>query len=161
MSESRVDDLTAKRQASLARMEKLAYWLDDAFRIPIIGKRIGIDGILGLLPVAGDFAGLALSSLTVGEALRLGAPKTLLVRMAGNVGLDFVLGSIPLLGDIFDIYYKANRRNQHLMQRWLSDVTTTPGAAGKSKNKPTVSIVIGAAAAAVAGLGIWRAIVGG
>ena len=97
MSESRVDDLTAKRQASLARMEKLAYWLDDAFRIPIIGKRIGIDGILGLLPVAGDFAGLALSSLTVGEALRLGAPKTLLVRMAGNVGLDFVLGSIPLL----------------------------------------------------------------
>ena len=161
MSESRVDDLTAKRQASLARMEKLAYWLDDAFRIPIIGKRIGIDGILGLLPVAGDFAGLALSSLTVGEALRLGAPKTLLVRMAGNVGLDFVLGSIPLLGDIFDIYYKANRRNQHLMQRWLSDVTATPGAADKSKNKATVSIVIGAAAAAVAGLGIWRAIVGG
>ncbi|WP_348762427.1 DUF4112 domain-containing protein [uncultured Salinisphaera sp.] len=162
MSDTGVDDLTAKRQASLARMEKLAFWLDDAFRIPVIGKRMGIDGILGLLPFAGDFIGMGLSSLSIAEAVRLGAPKRLIARMAANVGIDFVVGSVPLLGDIFDIYYKANRRNQHLMQRWLSDVTATPGDPSRQRRKgrPSVSIVIGVAAAVVAGLGIWRAAVG-
>ncbi|HET7315173.1 DUF4112 domain-containing protein [Salinisphaera sp.] len=123
-------NLQARRRASLARIQKLAYWLDDAFRIPVIGKRVGIDGILGVLPVAGDFTGLALSSLIIGEAVRLRAPRRLLVRMGANVGLDFVVGLIPVAGDLFDMAYKANRRNQALMQRWLEDVTGESGAAG-------------------------------
>lgn len=119
-------ELQAQRRASLARIQKLAYWLDEAFRLPVIDKRIGIDGIIGVLPVAGDFAGLVLSSLLIGEAVRLSAPKRLIARMGVNVGVDFLIGMVPLAGDLFDMAFKANRRNQALMERWLKDVTGEP-----------------------------------
>ncbi|KEZ77480.1 DUF4112 domain-containing protein [Salinisphaera hydrothermalis] len=150
-------DLQAKRRASLARIQKLAYWLDDAFRVPIIGKRVGIDGIIGMVPFAGDFAGLALSSLMIGEAVRLGAPKRLLVRMGANVGVDFVIGLVPVAGDLFDMAYKANRRNQALVQRWLEEVT---GESKGSRGKESVAILLGVAAALVVCVGLWRAVFG-
>lgn len=150
-------NLQAKRRASLARIQKLAYWLDDAFRVPVIGKRVGIDGLIGIVPIAGDFAGLALSSLMIGEAVRLGAPKRLLVRMGANVGVDFVVGLIPVAGDLFDMAYKANRRNQALMQRWLEDVTGESSGTGGAGN---VAIVLGVAAALVVSVGVWRAVFG-
>lgn len=126
-------DLQARRRASLVRIRKLAYWLDDAWRVPMIGKRVGIDGLIGLLPVVGDFSGLLLSSLIIGEAVRLGAPKRLLIRMGSHVGVDFAVGLIPVAGDLFDMTYKANRRNQALIERWLVHVTAeSNGARGVS-----------------------------
>lgn len=151
--------LQAKRRASLARIQKLAYWLDDAFRVPVIGKRVGIDGLIGILPVAGDFAGLALSSVMIGEAVRLGAPRRLLVRMGANVGVDFAVGLIPIAGDLFDMAYKANRRNQALIQRWLEDVTDETGGDG-ARGAGIASIVLGIGAALVVCVGLWRAVLG-
>ncbi|AWN15073.1 DUF4112 domain-containing protein [Salinisphaera sp. LB1] len=122
-------DLQARRRASLARIRRLAHWLDDAWRVPMIGKRVGIDGVIGLLPVVGDFAGLVLSSLIIGEAVRLGAPKRLLIRIGSHVGVDFAVGLIPVAGDLFDMTYKANRRNRALIERWLVDVTAESNGA--------------------------------
>lgn len=156
MSDRANPDLQARRRASLARIQKLAYWLDDAFRVPVIGKRVGIDGIIGILPFVGDFAGLALSSLMIGEAVRLGAPKRLLARMGTNVGVDFAVGLVPVAGDLFDMAYKANRRNQALMQRWLEDVT---GESKGSRGVGSVAILLGVAALVVC-VGLWHAVFG-
>lgn len=82
--------------------------------------RFGLDPLLGLLPVAGDTVGAALSLWIVYQALRLDAPPAVLARMLGNVALDFAAGSIPLLGDLFDAGFKANLKNVALLQKSLA-----------------------------------------
>ncbi|MCB8838167.1 DUF4112 domain-containing protein [Aurantimonas sp. VKM B-3413] len=95
----------------LRRVSRVARLMDTAIRIPGTGIRLGGDSIVGLIPGVGD-AGTALVSLwIVNEARRLGIPPSKLIRMLGNVGFDFALGSIPLLGDVFDVFFKSNRRN--------------------------------------------------
>jgi len=95
----------------LRRMHGLARLMDTAIRIPGTGVRLGADSVLGLLPGVGD-AGAALVGLfIVNEARRLGVPTQTLMRMLGNLGVDTIGGSVPLLGDIFDVYFKSNRRN--------------------------------------------------
>lgn len=101
----------ADRARRLAKLAKLAYWLDDRFRIPGTGIRIGLDGMVGFIPGVGDTATLALSGWIVLEAWRLGMPRHKIAAMAGTVGVDYVIGLVPLVGDIFDVGYKANRRN--------------------------------------------------
>lgn len=93
--------------------------LDDRWRIPFTPWRVGLDGLLGLIPVVGDAAGLALSVWLMAQARRAGAPRWLLTRMAANMGLDATIGAIPVLGDWFDFAFKANRRNLRLLQRHL------------------------------------------
>lgn len=107
------------RQADLERIERLAHWLDDRFRLPGTDIRVGLDGLLGLIPGVGDTATGLLSAYIVLEAWRLGVPNGKLARMAGNVLVDLALGSIPVLGDVFDIGFKANRRNVKLLRRHL------------------------------------------
>lgn len=161
MSDPVSADLQSKRRASRARLEKLAYWLDDAFRIPFTNKRIGIDGILGLLPFAGDFGGMVLSSLMIGEAVRLGAPKRVWLRMGANVGVDFLIGLVPIAGDVFDIFYKANRRNQRVLVRWLDEATRdTQHRPSSSAGSATVTIVVSLALGLVVAIGLWRAVFG-
>lgn len=158
MSDQPADDLQARREASLARIDKLSGWLDDAFEIPLIRQRIGIDGLIGLVPFIGDFAGVLLSSLLIGEALRLGAPRRLWLRMGANVGVDFLVGLVPLAGDIFDIAFKANRRNQKLMQAWLQEVT---GQVDDDKKWPgRTTLLICVAAALIVSIALWRAVFG-
>lgn len=117
------ESLDARRQNSLHRVRRLAYWLDEAIRLPVIGVRVGWDSILGLLPGIGDFAGLILSSLAIVEAVRVRAPKTVLVHMAAITAVDFVIGSIPLIGDLFDVFWKANKRNLRVLDNWLASET--------------------------------------
>ena len=158
MSNVSSPSLQAKRAASLARMKKLAWWLDEAFEIPVIRKRIGLDGIIGFVPFVGDFVGMGLSSLMIGEAIRLGAPRRLWLRMGANVGIDFLVGLVPIAGDIFDVAYRANTRNQKLMQRWLQDVT---GEAPEDKKWPGgTTLLLCVAAALVVSVGLWRAVFG-
>ncbi|KAB1075524.1 DUF4112 domain-containing protein [Methylobacterium planeticum] len=107
------------REASLARLEKLAHLLDSAFLIPGTNRRVGIDAVLGLVPIVGDFAGMLMSSYIVYEAKRLGVPRWLLARMALNVAFDGMVGVVPLAGDLFDAAFKANRRNVRLLRRHL------------------------------------------
>lgn len=106
-------------EASLARLEALAHLLDSAFLIPGINRRIGIEAIIGLVPVVGDIAGMVISSYIVAEARRLGAPRWLIARMALNVAFDGAIGIVPLAGDLFDAAFKANRRNVRLLRRWM------------------------------------------
>lgn len=103
----------------LARARALTRLLDSAARVPGTSMRFGLDPILGLVPGFGDVAGAALSGYVVLLASRLGAPTSVIVRMLGNVVVDTVGGTVPVLGDLFDVGWKANTRNLALLERHL------------------------------------------
>jgi hypothetical protein len=105
----------ASRQQRLARIDTLATLLDSAFVIPGTNVRFGLDAIVGLVPGIGDFLTSLVSLYIVHEARQLGAPTHLLVRMVGNIALDGIIGSAPVAGDIFDVMWRANRRNMTLL----------------------------------------------
>lgn len=102
------------------RLNTLAWWLDDRFRVPFTQRRIGLDGLVGLLPGVGDAATTAVSAYLILEARRLGVPKRQLARMLWNLAVDGVVGSVPLVGDLFDLGWKANRRNIRLLNEHLA-----------------------------------------
>jgi hypothetical protein len=93
--------------------------LDEAFRVPILGFRFGIDGIIGLIPGLGDIIVSLLTLIIPIAAWVRGASWSLLLRMVANLGLSLAIGAIPILGDAFDIYWKPNRRNYHLLVRHI------------------------------------------
>lgn len=96
--------------------ERLVRFLDDGFSVPGTGYRFGFDSLLGLLPVVGD-ASTAISSLSLfWLAIRRDVPKPVLVRMALNVAIDTLGGAVPVLGDLFDLFWKSNRKNLNLIR---------------------------------------------
>lgn len=95
--------------------------MDEGIRLPGTQFRIGLDPIIGLVPGIGDAAGAILAAAILIEAIRRGIPRFTLVRMAANIALDTVLGSVPLLGDLFDAAWKANLRNLALLERHLAE----------------------------------------
>lgn len=109
---------SASEAAALRRLEGLAGLLDDRFSIG--GVRFGLDGLLGLAPGVGDAAAGLIAAYIVLEAWRLGASGSTLAQMALNVAIDLAIGSIPIAGDLFDVAWKANRRNLALLRRDLS-----------------------------------------
>lgn len=98
------------------RIHRLARLLDSQFRIPGTDIRFGLDGILGLIPGAGDTVSAAMAAYIIFEAFRLGVSRRIIAKMVGNVTLDWVIGAIPVVGDIFDIGFKANSRNIRLIE---------------------------------------------
>jgi Domain of unknown function (DUF4112) len=102
-------------------LHRLEILLDEAFRVPGTGIRFGIDGIIGLVPGLGDALAGLLSLVIPFAAWARGVPYITLIRMAMNLAIDVLVGSIPVFGDIFDIAWKANRRNYLLMQRHLGE----------------------------------------
>jgi hypothetical protein len=103
----------------LRRLERLAVVLDSAIVVPGTRFRFGVDALLGLFPGGGDVVGAALSVYVIVEAARLGVPASALVRMVGNVVADTALGAIPVAGDLFDAYWKANLRNIEILRAHL------------------------------------------
>jgi hypothetical protein len=101
------------------KLVQLVHLLDEAFQVPGTKFRIGLDGLLGLIPVAGDLSTLLLGFLVLREAQRLGLPRRKQALLVGNYLLDFLAGSIPLLGDLWDFGFKANKRNLKLIQKHL------------------------------------------
>ncbi len=103
-------------------------WLDDGFEVPGLGVRFGLDPVIGLLlPGVGDaVGGLATAALLL-EGLRRGVPLTVLLVMVFHAGLDTLLGGVPLLGDLFDVVWKANRRNLELIERHAGGEPPTLG----------------------------------
>ena len=95
----------------LRRLNNLARLLDTAVRVPGTGIRFGADSLLGLLPVIGDASGAIIGLAIVNEGRRLGVPSDKLARMLTNIAVDAAVGSVPLLGDAFDVYFKAHKRN--------------------------------------------------
>lgn len=122
--DDRIEELPASvDRAAVERMRALAYVLDDSIRIPATDVRIGVDPLLGALPVVGDVISGALSLYIVLEATRLGVSFTTLVKLLANVTIDVAGGSIPILGDVFDAVWKANKRNLRLVLEDLTDDT--------------------------------------
>ena len=101
-------------------LERLARWLDSSIRLPG-GLRIGVDGLIGLIPGFGDVAGALLSLYVVGRASVLGLPRSVLARMVLNIAVDSVGGAVPVLGDLFDFAFKSNQRNIALLRRSMKD----------------------------------------
>jgi len=107
------------RAERIARLDGLATLLATAFFIPGTNIRFGIDAMIGLVPGIGDVITTAMSLYIVHEARQLGAPRHLIARMLANVALDGVVGAVPLLGDAFDVMWRANRRNMTLLRNHL------------------------------------------
>ena len=97
-------------------IERLADFLDTRYRIPGTNIRFGADFIIGLVPYAGDVVTFGISSVLVLAMARQGVSGIVLAKMIGNILLDASVGTIPILGDLFDLGYKANRRNLKLLQ---------------------------------------------
>lgn len=102
----------------LGGLDQLAWLMDRAFRIPGTRITIGLDALLGLLPIGGDFlAGLIQTGIVLMALFHYRVPRAVAARMAANVLLDTALGSIPILGDAFDVFFKANTRNLKLLHQ--------------------------------------------
>jgi hypothetical protein len=115
--------LPAANQADLLRerwVKVISTWTDNAFQIPGLGWRFGIDPIIGLVPVVGDLASAAISLYILAVAAQLGVPRVTLARMMVNVGIDYVVGAVPIVGNVFDFAWKANYRNAQLLERTLA-----------------------------------------
>ncbi len=113
------------RGGQIDRLDSLAYLLDNSIPIPGTGRRIGVDAVLGLVPGVGDVAGSAMSAYIVVQAARLGAPPSVIGRMVANVAIETMVGTIPLLGDLFDAGWKANARNMRLLRASAAAPTAT------------------------------------
>lgn len=113
-----------KQEDTLKRLQKLAHLLDNALIIPGTSYRVGIDPLLGLIPAIGDYVGIILSSYIVWESAKLGASQTILFQMIINLIIDFFMGIFPVLGDFFDLTWKANHQNIILLENHLKSPQT-------------------------------------
>lgn len=116
------------RPNEVERLRAFTQLLDSALPIPGTRYRFGLDPLIGLVPGIGDAIGAILSTLIIFQAARLGAPTPTLLRMLGNVGIDTIVGEIPLLGDLFDFGWKSNSRNLGLLEDHLKRPTAAKRA---------------------------------
>ena len=106
-------------QSVRQRIEAMEQLLERGFTVPGTSYQFGLDAIVGLIPVIGDFIGAALGSYLIWEAKNLGLPKWKLWRMAGNVAFDTAVGFVPLAGDALDFLFRSNTRNLRIVKRHL------------------------------------------
>ena len=101
------------------RVEALEQMLEGMIEIPGLGRKVGLDALLGLVPVVGDVIAAAMGLYLVWEARNLGLSKWQLWRMAGNVGIDTLVGAVPVAGDLFDFLYRSNSKNLRIIRKHL------------------------------------------
>lgn len=111
---------TPEERETRERLRFIAWLLDSSIPIPGTGFTIGIDALIGLIPLLGDLLGVLASSYILAEAHRLGVGRAVLTRMAFNVAVEGVVGIVPFLGDVFDAAWKANVRNVRLLEAWTA-----------------------------------------
>jgi Domain of unknown function (DUF4112) len=109
-----------------ARLDSLARFLDSAIRVPGTNIHFGADALLNLIPGVGTLTSKGMSAYLIWEARRLGVPMSTLLRMAGNVGVDFVISAVPLVGWVGDVFYRSNLRNMDLLRRHLDTAHPVP-----------------------------------
>ena len=110
-----------RRRRARERLIRLSHLMDAAVEIPILRTRVGLDAVLGLVPVAGDLLSAGIGLFLVAQARELGASRWLQARMIGNLLADAALGAVPLAGDIADVYFRAHLRNLKLLQKELGE----------------------------------------
>lgn len=108
------------REKLIKRLQTIAHLFDDAVTVPGTSIKLGWDAVLGLIPIVGDASTTAVSAYFLWEAYRLGASRWTLTKMVWNVLVDFIIGFVPLVGDLFDVTFRANRRNMKLLEKELS-----------------------------------------
>lgn len=138
---------------TLKRLRTISHLLDNAIRIPGTSYRIGLDPLLGLLPAGGDIAGAFLSAYIVFSAAQLGVPRESLVQMVYNILLETLVGTIPVVGDFFDVAWKANVKNLQLLESHVDSPQTY-----KKADKMFVFLLLAGlaiATIAIVGLGVW------
>ena len=132
-------------------LDRLAWLMDDLIRVPVLGWRFGLDALIGLIPGVGDTATSLASFYILVNAVRYGVPKITLLRMGLNLVIDYVLGSVPFVGDLFDAWWKRNRRNLDLL-RQRATVSPEEARAGSASDWLFVGgIIVGLIGLAVAG----------
>jgi Domain of unknown function (DUF4112) len=109
----------AETLKTLNRLKLLARFMDNGWAIPFTKIRFGADSVIGLLPVGGDLVGTAVSLYVVAKAYEMGAPRSLIVKMLANVAIDTGIGSVPVVGDVFDVLFKSNIRNTDLLHEFI------------------------------------------
>lgn len=109
------------RRKALERLDRVAFVLDSRFRIPGTPIRFGFDQMVSFVPVVGDAAGGLMAAYVVHQAARHGAPRSLIIQMMINVGIDVTLGSVPVAGTVFDVFFKVSKRNVGLLRRHLEE----------------------------------------
>jgi hypothetical protein len=114
-------DREARRRLARERLLALSQLMDSAFEVPMLRTRVGLDAVLGLVPVAGDVLSAAIGLFLISEARVLGASRWLQARMLANLMTDAALGAVPLAGDLADVYFKAHLRNLRLLQKELGE----------------------------------------
>lgn len=146
-------DFPPETQAELRRLRALSFLLDSAIPVPGTRWRVGLDPLLGLLPGFGDAAGAVLSAYIMLGAARLGVSRATLLRMAANVGVEAVVGAIPLVGDLFDAGWKANSRNLRLVEEHLS----RPGRVERASRAWLIGVIAGIVLLLLGGaaLAVW------
>ncbi|WP_200879346.1 DUF4112 domain-containing protein [Microvirga sp. BSC39] len=112
-------DISLRAGETRARLDYLARFLDSAIRVPGTNVRFGADALLNLIPGVGTLTSKRMSAYLIWEAHRLGVPMSTLMRMAGNVGVDFVISAIPVVGWAGDVFFRSNLRNMALLRRHL------------------------------------------
>lgn len=115
---------TASQLRNLNRIRRISRLMDTAFKIPVLGLRVGWDPVLGLIPGLGDLIAAAISAYVIVLAARFRLPRGILAKMVFNIGLEAVVGTVPLLGDLFDAFYKSNVRNLKLLEAHLQCEST-------------------------------------
>jgi hypothetical protein len=140
------------RGDGLRGLRSVAHWLDSAFTIPGTRIRVGLDPLIGLIPGAGDVVGGIASLYVLYVAIQLGAPGSVVARIALNAAIDAAVGAVPLLGDLFDVGWRANTRNLALLEGWLQRPAQTRRA-----SRLVVALVALALVALVA-LAAWAAV---
>lgn len=138
-------------------IEWLSWLMDDLFRIPGIGWRFGLDALIGLIPGVGDTATSLASFYILAAAVRYRVPKITLLRMGLNIGIDYALGSLPVVGDLFDAWWKSNQKNVALL-RERAEVSAAEARAGRFSDWLFVALIIVALIALAVGaafVSIW------
>jgi len=115
-------------EQKVKELQQLAWLLDSSIPVPGTRLTVGLDALIGLFPFLGDLIGVLLSSYIVSQAARLGAPRSVLQRMAFNVAMEGVIGIVPFAGDLFDAAFKANQRNVRVLADWLDQPKRTERA---------------------------------
>jgi hypothetical protein len=110
-----------RKRRARERLITLTRLMDSAVDMPLLRTKVGLDALLGLVPVAGDLLSAAIGIYLITQARELGASRWLQGKMIGNLVLDAAVGAVPLAGDVFDIYFRAHRRNLKLLQKHLGE----------------------------------------
>lgn len=122
-------------------LEQLAWLMDDLIRVPGLGWRFGLDALVGLIPGFGDTATSLASFYILASAVRYRVPKITMLRMGLNIGIDYLVGSLPLVGDLFDAWWKSNQKNIALL-RQRATVSAQDARQGKLSDWLFVGLII-------------------